>query len=168
MLRPNKNKRVGCILPCTHKRRLFFVCTWRHNVTWVLSWLTLRSLFWAITEHKLNQFSICWCILELLIMTNLLSTFVKCVCVKFLCCCARVLQCQPRWRPIANHLYEQILCDVFLWQIHLLVWMIQQIIFYLYAKTLTFDGHNTHTQNKARVLSLICHIYKLESQFFGK
>ncbi len=23
-------------------------------------------------------------------MTNVLSTFVKCVCVKFLCCCARV------------------------------------------------------------------------------
>ena len=36
-------------------------------------------------------------------MTNVLSTFVKCICVKFLCCCARVLQCQPRWRPIANH-----------------------------------------------------------------
>ena len=39
-------------------------------------------------------------------MTNVLSTFVKYVCVKFLCCCARVLQCQPRWRPIANHLYD--------------------------------------------------------------
>ena len=32
-------------------------------------------------------------------MANVLSTFLKSVCVKFLCCCARVLQCQPRWRP---------------------------------------------------------------------
>ena len=43
-------------------------------------------------------------------MTNVLSTFAKCVFVKLLCCCARVLQCQPRWRPIANHLY-----DSFVW-----------------------------------------------------
>ena len=67
----------------------FFVCTWRHNLTWAQSWLTL----------------ICWCVFELIIMTNVLSIFVKCVGVKFVCCCARVLQCQPRWRPIANHLY---------------------------------------------------------------
>ncbi len=40
-------------------------------------------------------------------MTNVLSIFVKCVCVKFLCCCASVLQCQPRWRPIANHLLNK-------------------------------------------------------------
>ncbi len=37
-------------------------------------------------------------------MTNVLSTFVKCVCVKFLCCCARVLQCQPRWEDSYNRL----------------------------------------------------------------
>ncbi len=35
-------------------------------------------------------------------MTNVSSIFVKCVCVKFLCCCARVLQCRPRWRPNCN------------------------------------------------------------------
>ena len=40
-------------------------------------------------------------------MTDVLSIFVKCVWVKFLCCCTRVLQCQPRWRPIANHLYKE-------------------------------------------------------------
>jgi hypothetical protein len=51
-----------------------------------------------------------------------------------------------------------ILCTFF-YDIHLPVWMVQQIIFLSLRWNVNFDSDNT---NPTRVLSLICHIYQCD------